>query len=87
VREDFVEIIANYLVKSEAQWDSILVMASKNGLDYQNKPLPDDGIDGKAVIKQKLEIAKKWLHDAWNIDIVALRNEIINRQKNISEVI
>jgi len=87
VREDFVEIIANYLVKSDAQWDSILVMASKNGLDYQNKPLPDDGIDGKAVIEQKLAIAKKWLHDAWNIDIVALRNEIIYRQENISDVI
>jgi hypothetical protein len=62
-------------------------MASKNGLDYQNKPLPNDGIDGKAVILQKLAIAKKWLHDAWNIDIVALRNEIMYRQENISDVL
>ena len=86
-REDFVEIIANYLVKSDAQWENILQLASQPGVDYLGATLPDDGIDGKAVILQKLALASKWLKDSWNIDIVALRTEILARQENISSVI
>jgi substrate import-associated zinc metallohydrolase lipoprotein len=86
-REDFVEIIANYLVKSDEQWANILDMASKPGEDYYGVVLPDDGIDGQAVILQKLAIATKWLKDAWNIDIVALRTEIVNRQNNINAIL
>lgn len=86
-REDFVEVIANYLVKSDAQWNNILQLASQPGVDYSGVTLPDDGIDGKAVILQKLAVATKWLKDSWNIDIVALRTEILTRQENISSVI
>jgi substrate import-associated zinc metallohydrolase lipoprotein len=90
-REDFVEIIANYLVKSDDQWNSILDMASKTSFAYNSsgklEPLPDDGIDGKALIKSKLEIARKWLKTAWSIDIDALRAEIIKREANINEII
>jgi hypothetical protein len=75
------------LVKSDAQWNEILDMASKPGIGYNSSgelgPLPDDGVDGKALIKEKLAMAKKWLKDAWNIDIDALRTEIIQRQANI----
>lgn len=84
-REDFVEIIANYLVKSDEQWNEILEMASKRGLNYRGDTLPDDGIDGKALILQKLEMAKKWQLDSWNIDIKALRDEIIYRQERMSD--
>lgn len=86
-REDFVEVIANYLVKSDEQWANILTMASQPGVNYYDETLPDDGIDGKAVILQKLSIATKWLKDSWNIDIVALRTEIINREKNINTIL
>ncbi len=86
-REDFVEIIANYLVKTDAQWNNILLMASKPGEDYEGKVLPDDGINGEAVILQKLGIARKWLKDSWNIDIDALRAEIMRREAKINEVI
>jgi substrate import-associated zinc metallohydrolase lipoprotein len=90
-REDFVEIIANYLVKSDAQWNNILLMASQNGVttDAQGNTitLPDDGIDGKALILEKLTIARKWLKTAWSIDIDALRAEIIKREANIEQVI
>jgi substrate import-associated zinc metallohydrolase lipoprotein len=85
-REDFVEVIANYLVKSDAQWDNILQLASQPGVSLGDS-LPDDGIDGKAVILQKWGVARKWLKDSWNIDIVALRTEILTRQENISSVI
>ncbi|GAB1416596.1 putative zinc-binding metallopeptidase [Paludibacter sp.] len=84
-REDFVEIIANYLVKSDAQWNDILTLAAQPGVDYTGNVLPDDGIDGKSVILQKLEMAKKWLKDSWNIELDSLRAEIISRQQNINE--
>lgn len=88
-REDFVEVIANYLVKSDAQWDHILDIASKPGTGYDSNGniiiLPDDGIDGKAVILQKFAIAKKWLNDSWNIDIESLRKEIIYREAHLND--
>jgi len=87
IQEDFVEIIANYLVKSDADWAHILDMASKPGLDADENVLDDDGIDGKAIILKKLDMATKWLKNSWNIDIVALRKEILNREAHISEVI
>lgn len=86
-KEDFVEIIANYLIKSDTQWNDILKLASKPGINIYGKTLPDDRIDGDTVILQKLALATKWLKDAWNIDIVALRTEILTRQENISSVI
>ncbi len=91
IREDFVEIIANYLVKSDADWNNILLMASKPG-SYEDGNgkiivLPDDGIDGKAVILRKLEMASNWLKNSWSIDIVKLRAEIIKREANLSEAL
>lgn len=82
-REDFVEIIANYLVKTDTQWNEILTMAANPGINYDGEELPDDGIDGKAVILRKLEIVRKWLQDSWNIEIDELRTEIIRRQEGI----
>lgn len=86
-REDFVEVIANYLVKSDAQWDAILQLASQPGVDYEGKVLPDDGIDGRNTILQKLEMARKWLRESWDIDLDSLRAEIIKRQLTINEVL
>ncbi|NDP21783.1 MAG: hypothetical protein GZ091_11990 [Paludibacter sp.] len=91
IQEDFVEIIANYLVKSDAQWNNILLMASKPGVvvdeNGNDEILPDDGIDGQALILKKFDLAKKWLQNSWNIDIVKLREEIINREANISDIL
>ena len=90
-REDFVEIIANYLVKTDAQWNNILLMASQHGKGYNSEgelvTLPDDGIKGDVLILQKLEIARKWLKDAWSIDIDALRAEIMKREAKINEIL
>ncbi len=86
-REDFVEIIANYLVKSDTQWSDILALASQPGIDMYGDTIPDDGINGRAIILQKLEMAKKWLKESWEIDMDSLRAEIIRRQLNINEVL
>ena len=53
---------------------------------YQQEPCYD-GIDGRAIILKKLDLAKKWLQNSWNIDIDKLRTEIIDREAHISDVI
>lgn len=94
-REDFVEIIANYIVKTDTQWDTLLDNANKgwavnnaNGAVYEtkdanNKPIDNDGVDGKAVILKKLRIARIWLIESWGIDLDALRAEVQFRQARI----
>ena len=86
IREDFVEVIANYLVKSDADWNNILLMASKPGVKNE-VTLADDGVDGKAIILRKLDMATKWLKNSWNIDISQLRAEIMTRETHINEII
>jgi hypothetical protein len=88
-REDFVEIIANYIVKTDAQWNHLLDIASKGwavnaetGLVIETTDT--DGVDGKATILKKLSICREWLKSSWNVDLDALRAEVQLRQKNIN---
>lgn len=62
--EDFVEIIAIYIVYGQANWDSILAQA---------------GTSGAAIISQKLEIVKSYLRNSWNLDIDELRRVFESR--------
>ena len=39
-----------------------------------------DGIDGADAILQKVQIARQWFHDAWGVDLDALREEVQTRQ-------
>jgi substrate import-associated zinc metallohydrolase lipoprotein len=126
-REDWVEVIANYIVKDDAWWVNALDVASRgwiqndktrpeagvtgfeqardaNGdLLYQHtggiintnpengvpvldfsRPLPDtDGVDGRAVILQKLEMCKNWMRTQWGVELDAIRNEVQWRQTHI----
>lgn len=67
-REDFVEIIANYIVKSDAEWNNMITVAGQDG-----KP-------GAGYINQKLEICRSWLAEKWEIDLDALHKEVQARQ-------
>ena len=90
-REDFVEIIANYIVKTDTQWNQLMDDASKGWkvvIDDKGESsiieTPDiDGINGKEVILRKLSICRTWLADSWNVDLDALRKEVQIRQSNI----
>lgn len=88
-REDFVEVIANYIVKTDADWSQILDWASK-GWKLQGSAYVEsedtDGVDGKAVILQKLGICRTWLADAWGIDLDKLRESVQRRQATIDIV-
>ena len=88
-REDFVEIIANYIVKTDDEWEAMMSDASKgwkqddDGTLHQLEDDPD-GIDGPAVIEQKLTIARTWMRDEWNIELDSLRKEVQTRQANMN---
>jgi substrate import-associated zinc metallohydrolase lipoprotein len=56
--EDFVEMLAIFVVGGQANWNSILRKA---------------GDSGAIVIGQKFEIVQNYLKTAWNIDIYELR--------------
>lgn len=68
-REDFVETIANFIVKSDAQWAHMMDVAGEEGGNY---------------IKQKLEICRAWLWEKWEIDLDAMHVEVQKRQENLN---
>lgn len=65
--EDFVEMIAYFVVRGQANWDAVLTAAEKTNPDAE-------GPDGVAIIRQKFAIVQDYLRDAWNIDIYELRS-------------
>ena len=112
-REDFVEVIANYIVKSDAWWAwawdtaasgwkfdldangepkwyyneyGVRVYVYIKEFDAYGKPIDTDGVDGAAILKQKIEICKDWLLTKWNLDLDVIRNEVQTRQATIDMV-
>jgi substrate import-associated zinc metallohydrolase lipoprotein len=71
VREDFVEIIANYIVKSDADLNRMLTVAGQ------------DGKKGRKILEQKIDICRSWLAEKWDLDLDALRAEVQKRQENL----
>ncbi|MDL2223087.1 putative zinc-binding metallopeptidase [Bacteroidales bacterium OttesenSCG-928-M11] len=82
-QEDFVEVIANYIVKTDAQWNKILEMAEKEYNTDDEGNIVYDGVNGREVILEKLEICKNWLSSAWGVELDDIRNEVQYRQANI----
>lgn len=67
-REDFVEVIANYIVKPDAWWQNMMKEA---------------GPTGSAIIQQKWEMCNTYLAEKWNIDLQAMHDEVQRRQQNL----
>lgn len=88
-REDFVEMIANYIVKTDDEWASMMSDAAKGWKQDDDGTLhqlekDEDGVDGPAIIEQKLTICHNWLRDEWGIELDSLRNEVQRRQANMN---
>ena len=79
-QEDFVEVFARYLVMTDTEWEDLLIMASKDTYGFNSNEIVDDGIDGRAIILQKLDQVKTWCKTSWDIDLDKLRAEILIRQ-------
>ena len=69
--EDFVEIIARYVVYGQEAWDAVLTAA---------------GTEGAAKINQKFEIVADYLNTSWEIDINELRRVFETRIGNIDKL-
>lgn len=67
-REDFVETIANYIVKPDTTWNYMMEKA---------------GSVGGPIINQKLEICRNWLAEKWQIDLDKMHAEVQKRQENL----
>lgn len=63
--EDFVETIANFIVKDDKTWEKMIKTAQKEGAGY---------------INQKLEMVTTWLAEQWKISIYQMHLEVMNRQ-------
>lgn len=48
--------------------------------DWKLQYIEQDGIDGSAIILQKLELVRTWLRTNWNIDIDMMHREVNHRQ-------
>jgi substrate import-associated zinc metallohydrolase lipoprotein len=71
VDDDFVEMLSVYIVNSPEAWAAKMAKA---------------GSKGRSKLLQKLDILTKYMEETWNIDINALRDEIVSRQANISYI-
>ena len=67
-REDFVETIANYIVKPDSTWNYMMTKA---------------GDVGGPIINTKLEMCRSWLAEKWEIDLDAMHVEVQKRQGNL----
>jgi substrate import-associated zinc metallohydrolase lipoprotein len=78
VDEDFVEMIAHYLVYDRAWWDSMLAAADVTA--------EGNSRTGKAILEEKLTIVKDYMLKTWKIDLDALKATIQRRQGEINKL-
>lgn len=65
--EDFAETVSIYITNPQSYWDSCVAAAGEGG----------------SYINEKLDIAKAYMLDVWNVDMDELRATILRRQKDV----
>ena len=78
-KEDFAEMVAEYVTHSKEWWEGKMKEADAVWEDD-----PDQSQKGRVLIEQKLDIVRAYMADTWNIDIDVLRDCILRRQANVS---
>jgi substrate import-associated zinc metallohydrolase lipoprotein len=76
--EDFVEMIAHYLIYNQAWWDNMLTAA--------NTTASGNSKTGKAILEEKLKIIKDYMLGSWSINLDELRMIIQRRQGEINNL-
>ena len=69
--EDLCEMLSTYLTHTQEYWDNLVGHASETG---------------QAAINTKLEILRTYMHDTWNMDMDAVRAEVLRRQELVGEL-
>ena len=67
VHEDFAELIANYVTHDSNWWDKRLNIAGEAAI----------------FINQKMDIAKTYMYEVWNIDLNQLRDIVQRRSEQV----
>lgn len=80
VRVNYYDANGSRCEKDEnGRW--LVIDMGGNYIPIKVYPVEDeDDVDGARAINQKVEIATKWLHDQWGIDLEKLRAEVQKRQ-------
>ena len=76
-REDFAEMLSEYVTHTAAWWEDQMKAASKETTEVR-KTSPG-AEDGRVLIESKLDIVRNYMQTSWSIDIDELR-AIINRR-------
>ena len=76
-REDFAELLSEYVTHNAAWWAQQIADASKETAEVRKTDPSAE--DGATLIESKIDIVRNYMQDAWNIDIDVLR-DIINRR-------
>ena len=78
-REDFAEVVSTYIISTDAQWKALLKKATvvnANGAAVEDQP-------GVTAIEKKLEIAKRYYKETFNVDLDKVRDAVIERENNV----
>ena len=67
-REDFAEILSEYVTNSPEQWEVWMKQA---------------GPEGRSLIEQKLDIVKDYMLTQWNINLDQLRETVLRREHDV----
>ncbi|MDR2286422.1 MAG: putative zinc-binding metallopeptidase [Prevotellaceae bacterium] len=76
--EDFVEMIAHYLVYNNTWWNAMLTAA--------NITASGNNRTGKTILEEKLTIVKDYMFKTWNVDLDVLKATIQRRQGEIGKL-
>lgn len=81
-REDFAEMVSTYVMNSAEQWEAFLSQArTQTGTDAAGNPTYDT--TARQNIEMKLEIAKRYYRETFNIDLDRLRDEVVRRENEV----
>ncbi len=78
--EDFAEMVSEYVTHTPEWWESQMKAAETMYEDDREQTQT-----GRALIEQKLDIMRAYMHDTWGIDIDVLRDCILRRQANVTD--
>ena len=70
--EDFAELFATYVLRTDEEWAELLKSANK-------KIRPDAQYTGKEIILKKLSIMKQYIRDEYSTDLEAIRQKALEK--------
>lgn len=73
-REDYAELLSIYVTSTPEQWETWMVEAAKGTVN---------GVTGRQLIEQKLEMVRNYMKDSWGVVLDELRAAILRRQQDV----